>query len=68
MNHQHDHRTEAAIYWSAVSLIVCEGLSIAKAAERLSVEGDELTDILHRRQTLRLHAHPAAPEPRLLAR
>lgn len=70
MNHSHDHRTEAAIYWSAVSLIVCEGLSIAKAAERLSVDGGELTDILHRRQALRPPASASAspPEPGLLAR
>jgi hypothetical protein len=51
--HQHDTRTEAALYWASVSLIVCEGLSIEKAAERLGVEGEELTDILHRRQSLR---------------
>ena len=48
-----DTRTEAALYWAAVSLIVCEDLSIEKAAERLEVDGDKLRDILHRRQTLR---------------
>ena len=48
-----DHRTEAALYWSAVSLIVCEGLSIDKAAERLGVPEDQLRDILHQRQMLR---------------
>jgi len=52
---QEGDRNEAAIYWSAVSLIVCEGLPIDKAAERLGVEGDLLRDILHRRQTLRLY-------------
>jgi hypothetical protein len=51
-------RTEAAIYWSAVSLIVCEGLPIDKAAERLGVDGDLLRDILHRRQTMRLYDSP----------
>lgn len=56
MQSQHDSRTEAALYWAAVSLIVCEGLSIEKAADRLGVEGEELTHILHRRQSL----HPAA--------
>lgn len=49
----HDSRTEAALYWAAVSLIVCEGLSIEKAADRLGVEDEELTHILHRRQSLR---------------
>jgi hypothetical protein len=63
MNQQPDHRTEAAIYWSAVSLIVCEGLSISKAAERLDVDGDELTNILHRRQTLRPPAVASSAEP-----
>lgn len=53
MQHQHDSRTEAALYWAAVSLIVCEGLSIEKAADRLGVDGEELTHILHRRQSLR---------------
>lgn len=47
-------RVEAAIYWSAVSLIVCEGLPIDKAAEQLGVAGSDLREILHRRQTLRL--------------
>jgi hypothetical protein len=30
MQRQHDTRTEAALYWTAVSLIVCEGLSMKK--------------------------------------
>lgn len=63
-----DIRAEAALYWTAVSLIVCEGLSIDKAAERLSVEHDKLRRILHRRQTLRhsLEAeHPKAELVRL---
>ncbi len=46
-------RNEAAIYWTAVSLIVCEGLPIDKAAERLGIDGDLLRDILHRRQMIR---------------
>jgi hypothetical protein len=53
MQRQHDTRTESALYWAAVSLIVCEGLSIEKAADRLGVDGEELTHILHRRQSLR---------------
>lgn len=52
MQRQHDIRTEAALYWAAVSLIVCEGLSIEKAADRLGVDGEELTHILHKRQSL----------------
>jgi hypothetical protein len=55
-------RNEAAIYWTAVSLIVCEGLPIEKAAERLGVEGDLLRDILHRRQMLRPY-DPARHDP-----
>jgi hypothetical protein len=53
MQTRHDIRTESALYWSAVSLIVCEGLPIDKAAERLGVDDEALRDILHRRQTLR---------------
>lgn len=46
-------RNESALYWSAVNLIVCEGLSIAKAAERLGIGSDRLRNILQRRQCLR---------------
>ena len=53
MHEKHDSRMEAALYWSAVSLIVCEGLPIDKAAEQLGVAGSALREILHRRQTLR---------------
>jgi len=54
MHEKHEIRMEAALYWSAVSLIVCEGLPIDKAAEQLGVAGAELRAILHKRQTLRL--------------
>jgi hypothetical protein len=47
-------RMESVLYWTAVSLIVCEGLPIDKAAEQLGVAGADLREILHRRQTLRL--------------
>ncbi len=53
-------RNEAAIYWTAVSLIVCEGLPIDKAAERLGIEGDLLRDILHRRQMIRPYDDPSS--------
>lgn len=70
MQRQHDTRTEAALYWAAVSLIVCEGLSIEKAADRLGVEGEELTHILHRRQSLRpiLGEQPPSLPPSLVKR
>lgn len=58
MHSHEDDRNEAAIYWSAVSLIVCEGLPIDKAAERLGVEGDLLRDILHRRQVIKHYESP----------
>lgn len=63
MQRQHDTRTEAALYWAAVSLIVCEGLSIESAAERLGVEGEDLTNILHRRQSLRPVLPGSNPSP-----
>lgn len=61
MGSQHDTRTEAALYWSAVSLIVCEGLSIEKAAERLDLEGEKLRSLLQRRQALRALASAYPP-------
>jgi hypothetical protein len=63
MQSQHDNRTESALYWVAVSLIVCEGLSIEKAAETLGVDGEALTTILHRRQSLRPTSLGTNPPP-----
>lgn len=48
---QDNKRNEAALYWSAVSLIVCEGLPLDEAAERLGVESHVLRDLLSRRQS-----------------
>lgn len=59
MHAHQDTHTEAAIYWSAVSLIVCEGLSIRAAAERLGIENGELRNILRVRRRFmaaRLHS------------
>jgi hypothetical protein len=50
MHSQPDVRSESALYWTAVSLIVCEGMPIEKAAERLGVDGEQLRDLLERRQ------------------
>ena len=50
MHTQQEPRTESAIYWSAVSLIVCEGLSVGAAAERLGIENVRLRNILRRRR------------------
>ena len=50
MHHQKDLHTESALYWSAVSLIVCEGLSVGAAAERLGIENDRLRNILRERR------------------
>lgn len=46
-----DTHTEAALYWSAVSLMVCEGLPLEEAASQLGVEDAELRLILERRAT-----------------
>ena len=51
---RHYERTKRALYWTAVSLIVCEGLPLEQAARRMGVNDDELKDILHRRRTVRL--------------
>jgi hypothetical protein len=61
LQEKHDTRMEAALYWSAVSLIVCEGLPIDKAAEQLGVGGGVLRQILHKRQTLRFFDAPPRP-------
>ena len=50
MHNQKDIHTESALYWSAVSLIVCEGLSVGAAAERLGIENGRLRNILRRRR------------------
>lgn len=50
MHSQPDVRSESALYWTAVSLIVCEGMPVDKAAERLGVGGEQLRDLLERRQ------------------
>lgn len=51
MTNQDDHE-EAALYWSAVSLIVCEGMPVEKAARKLGVKSLELRELLKRRQEL----------------
>ena len=47
-------RSKRALYWTAISLIVCEGLPLEQAARRMGVDDDVLKDILHRRRTVRL--------------
>lgn len=51
---RHYERSKRALYWTAISLIVCEGLPPAVAARRMGVDADQLQDILHRRRTVRL--------------
>lgn len=60
--HSRNGKTEAALYWSAVSLIVCEGLPIDKAAEQLGVPGTELQEILQRRQSHRLAEYESSDD------
>jgi len=47
----HDSRMEAALYWSAISLMVCEGLRVDQAAKRLGIADHWLREILQKRQT-----------------
>ena len=63
MHANQDTRTESAIYWSAVSLIVCEGLSVGAAAERLGIENVRLRNILRRRRR-RLQEDAGVTNPR----
>jgi len=64
MHHLKDSHAESAIYWSAVSLIVCEGLSVGAAAERLGIENGRLRNILRRRRR-RMPARSHGPRPAL---
>ncbi len=48
----HPDRSEAVLYWTAVSLIVCEHLPLEQAAERLHMEVRELRLLLARRDAL----------------
>jgi len=48
----HDYRMEAALYWSAISLIVCEDLPVDQAAHRLGVDDEWLREILFRRKAV----------------
>jgi hypothetical protein len=50
MHPQPDVHSESALYWTAVSLIVCEGMPVEKAAEKLGVDGDQVRGLLERRQ------------------
>jgi predicted HTH domain antitoxin len=61
MHDQKDIHTEAAVYWSAVSLIVCEGLSVGAAAERLGIENRRLRNILRRRRLPTRSCGPSRP-------
>jgi hypothetical protein len=57
---RHYERTKRALYWTAISLIVCEGLPLEQAARRMGVDHEQLKDILHRRRTVRLDPDTAA--------
>jgi transposase len=61
---RHYERNKCALYWTAISLIVCEGLPIEQAAQRMGVDKDAIIDILKRRRTVRLDAESyAEPKP-----
>ena len=51
---RHHERTKRALYWTAISLIVCEGLPHHEAARRMGVDEAQLRDILSRKRTIRL--------------
>jgi predicted DNA-binding protein (UPF0251 family) len=59
---RHYERTKRALYWTAISLIVCEGLPLEQAARRMGVDDEMLRDILHRRRTVRLDQVDEPPQ------
>lgn len=56
-------RSEVALYWSAVSLIVCDGLWTAEVAARLGVEEATLIDMLYGQEAPGSAAGGDEPEP-----
>jgi hypothetical protein len=60
---RHYERTKRALYWTAISLIVCEGLPLEQAARRMGVNDAMLKDILHRRRTVHLDRNDELPPP-----
>jgi hypothetical protein len=45
---RHRERIRQALYWTAVSLLVCERLPFEAAARRMGIDEDTLKDILDR--------------------
>ena len=53
MKFKSDIHMEAAIYWAAVGLIVCDGMSVDSAAQRLGLDREQLRAVLMRRHGAR---------------
>jgi hypothetical protein len=68
MHAQSDVRSESALYWTAISLIVCEGMPIEKAAEKLGVDGERLRGLLERRQAQCPYGTDEAPTKPMMIR
>ena len=61
---RHRERARQALYWTAVSLLVCERLPFNEAARRMGLDDDTLKDILHRHRQRRLDVRQrGSPEP-----
>jgi len=60
---RHYERTKRALYWTAISLIVCERLPLDQAARRMGVRQEELKDILRQRRTVHLDRDELSPQP-----
>lgn len=63
MHNPQDARAEAALYWSAISLIVCEALSLETVARRLNLDEFKLCEIVRRRHMQTPHASSAERHP-----
>ena len=55
-------RSKRALYWTAISLIVCDGLPLEQAARHMGIDDERLRDILHRRRTVHLRPSSAPNE------
>lgn len=61
---RHRERARQAMYWTAVSLIVCERLTLDEAARRLNLDEETLEDLLDRHAIVQSDLQPRDADER----
>jgi hypothetical protein len=61
---RHYERTKRALYWTAISLIVCEGPPLGQAARRMGVDDERLKGHLAPSGSIRRLSMPRQTLPR----